>query len=525
MLFLTIGLILLAAFKLWLVRGDRIVARPLPQDDLDYLKAASNWYWGAKKYGVLTFVRLPGYPLFVALSRVTRLPLRFTTELLQLAGAAAAALAFYFSGMRRWFCLVLYGALIFQPATFAQNCYASTDAFFTAITFFALAALVMQLATQRLVFAVLSGLAIGVLWNTREEAILMAGYVAGFFVILLWNCRDWRLVARHAAVTCAVIAVICIGCDTANYVRYGNFAKSDFASHDFQAAIKALLRIKPATETPRYVPVPAATRQLAYAASPALRELAPLLDGTAGRGWKELGAPVGIQDDYVFAYLLWGLRDIAAQAGKYESPQVTRAYYRQVADQINGAIARGELPHRFVFSTFTDPDLSQYVRYFPGSVLRICGTFAAAQPAIAPPWSATGGPPVSPRQADLFRRMTNETKVNCETPGRVTMAIREAIARSWGPGIACLTALAVVALAYLLIADRARFLRSTACAVLAVVMMIVAGRVVILGMISCSSWDADSPRYLLPVFGLYGCALAMIIHEAALAWRTRGARR
>jgi len=349
----------------------------------------------------------------------------------------------------------------------------------------------------------------------------MAGYVAGFFWILLWNWREWRPVAWHAAVACAVIAVICIGCDTANYKKYGNFAKSDFASADFQAAIKALLRIKPAAETPRYIPVPAATRQLAYAASPALREVAPLLDGTAGRGWKILGAPLGIQDDYVFAYLLWGLRDVTAQAGKYESPETARAYYRAVADQINGAIDRGELPHRFVFSTFTDPDFAQYVRYFPASVLRICGMFVATQPAIAPPWSASGGPPVSPRQEELFRRMTNETEVNCEAPGAVTMAIREAIARFYGPVIACLTALAGVGVIYLLVVDRARFLRSTACAAVALVLMIVAGRVVLLGMITCSSWDAYSARYLLPVLGLYGCALGIVIHEAALAWRTR----
>ena len=520
MLFLIVGLVLMAAFKLWLVRGDRIVARPLPADDLDYLKAASHWYWGAK-YGVLAFVRLPGYPLFVSISKASRLPLRFTTELIQLAGAAAAALAFYFSGVRRGLCLMLYGALIFHPATFAQNSFATPDPFFKAITFFAVGAMVMQLSTRRLVFAALSGLAIGVLWNTREEAILMAGYLAGFFAILLWSWRGaWREVAWHAMVTCAVIAVICIACDTANYKKYGNFAKSDFASHDFQAALKAMLRIKPVTPPPRFAAIPAQTRDLAYAASPALRELQPLLDGTAPSGWKEAGEPLGIVNDYALGYLLWALRDAAAQAGKYDSPQITRAYYREIADQINGAISRGELPHRFVFSTFTDPDLSEYVRYLPASLGRICGTFAAAEPPIAPPWSVSGEP-VSPRQAELFQRMTNETETVSREGDPVTRAIRGVLARFYGPAVACLTVVAAVALGYLLCVDRARFVRSPAFAVLALLLMMVAGRVVILGLIDVSSWNANSPRYLLPIMGLYSCALGILIDEAVATIASR----
>ncbi len=511
----------MAAIKLWLVRGDRIVARPLPDDDLDYLKAAIRWYWGSK-YGVLAFVRLPVYPLFIRLSAAARLPLRLTTELVQLAGAGAAVLAFRRAGLRRWLCLVLYGAIIFHPVTFAQNSYAVPDAFFTAITLFAVAAMVMQLATRELKFAAFSGLAISILWNTREEAILLVGYLAGFFLILLWNWRGAvRSVAWHATIMCAVIAVICTACDTANYRKYGNFAKSDFVSHDFQAAVKALLRIKPAEETPRFVAIPEQTRDLAYAASPALRELQPLLDGTACRGWKQLGEPLGVKNDYAWGFLVWALRDAAAQAGKYSSPQVTRAFYRDVADQLNGAISRGELPHRFVFSTFTDPDYSEYARYFPASLLHICRTFAAPQPAIAPPWSASGAAPLSERQVELFQRMATEKETVSREGDPLTRAIRAGLARFYGPAVACLTMLAVAALGYLLFADRARFLRSTTCAVLALLLMIVAGRVVILGLIDVSSWSANTPRYLLPIMGLYSCALGILIHEAAATFVSR----
>ncbi len=511
---LIIGMVILAALKVWLVRHDRMVARPLPVDDLAYLNSAAHWYWRAK-YSATAFVRLPAYPLFVALNKLTGLPLRLSTEWVQLVAAAALCLAFFRAGMRRGLCLVLYGAVIFHPATFAQNSYATPDSFFAAILLFAVASMVMQLATRRRWFAALTGLAAGVLWITREESILLMACLGGFVLILLWFWRgSAREVALHALVSGVVIAAVCMAVDTANYLTFGSFAKSDFASRDFHAATMALLRVKPEGPGRRYVSFPREARERAYAASPAFRELQPWLEGPLGASWKQASKPYGIDNDFAHGLFLWAFRDSAVQAGEYRTAETARAFNRRIAVEINAAIARGELAGRFVASDFTDPGFSTYLPYLPLSFARVCGVFVSAVPPAAPLWDSWGLSHVSAKDVRFFRQMSNEPGKPAKEDDRVTKTIREFLARFFGPAVGWLTCVAVAALAFLLLCDGARFLGSISCAVVALLFMLVAGRVIILALIDASAWTAHVPRYLVPVMGPYSCILGILLYEA-----------
>src|SRR5882762_1588643 len=76
--FLLVSLVL-ALFKFWLVSRDEIVTGLLPHDAVWYVNSAREWYWfGPYKapFGVPPFIRLPAYPLFIALTRQTGIPLR-----------------------------------------------------------------------------------------------------------------------------------------------------------------------------------------------------------------------------------------------------------------------------------------------------------------------------------------------------------------------------------------------------------------------------------------------------------------
>src|SRR5260370_4556917 len=70
----------LALVKLLLVSGDEIVASYTPNDDLWYLHSAKEWYWlGAYSdapFLAPPFIRLPIYPLFIALTKLLRFSLR-----------------------------------------------------------------------------------------------------------------------------------------------------------------------------------------------------------------------------------------------------------------------------------------------------------------------------------------------------------------------------------------------------------------------------------------------------------------
>src|SRR5690349_15149912 len=80
------ALILIGLFKLLLVSKQDIVAFDRPHDDYWQILSSSHWYWGAP-YDQWTLMHLPVYPLFVALTRLTGLPLRLAIELVYLGGA------------------------------------------------------------------------------------------------------------------------------------------------------------------------------------------------------------------------------------------------------------------------------------------------------------------------------------------------------------------------------------------------------------------------------------------------------
>src|SRR6266480_1307134 len=82
---LALGLLVLAAFKLWLIHTEEIYGSATEYDALWFVNAAKHWYWGAE-YSWTAFVRPPAYPLFIAFVHLCALPLRIGIELMQMAG-------------------------------------------------------------------------------------------------------------------------------------------------------------------------------------------------------------------------------------------------------------------------------------------------------------------------------------------------------------------------------------------------------------------------------------------------------
>src|SRR3954462_6056029 len=103
---LTLGLAVLVLFKLWLVQTEDIYASATEYDALWYVTSAKNWYWGAQ-YSWTAFVRLPSYPLFIALIHLSAIPLRIAIELLQLSAYLVIVHALRKVAVPNRVCLVL----------------------------------------------------------------------------------------------------------------------------------------------------------------------------------------------------------------------------------------------------------------------------------------------------------------------------------------------------------------------------------------------------------------------------------
>src|SRR3981081_2314151 len=166
------GLLALALFKLWLVHTEEIYGSATEHDALLFLNAAKHWYWGSE-YSWNAFVRPPAYPLFIAFLHLLHIPLRFGIELMQAAGYLALVAGLRKAGVSRTVCLLSYAAMIFHPGSFQLNSVTMADNFYAAVLPLALGGFLLTLLTAKTIHATWTGIALAVLWNTREESILI----------------------------------------------------------------------------------------------------------------------------------------------------------------------------------------------------------------------------------------------------------------------------------------------------------------------------------------------------------------
>ena len=416
--------LLLGLFKLWLVSGDEIVADYLPHDALWYIKSASVRYWlgpyGAP-FGAPSFIRPPAYPLFIALTKLTGIPLRISTELLFLTAAFVFAVSIIKAGKSWLLAILLYSVIIFHPASFQVNCNASPDAFYASTLLLALACMIILLLKRddihRLRYAIPTGAVLAILWHIRQESVIIIGLLAVYGLIALWTVgvrrkprsATLRQLGVIVLVPALVILLVSLTVKTINYAKFGLFAVDAMSGPGFESANKALLRIKPMPPV-RFVTVPREVRQRAYRVSPAFQELESYLEGPAGRAWASYARSVGVQVDGEIStpHFWWALNKGAYDIGYDKSAGQADQYLQRVADEINAACDDGRLQCRWVFSSVLDPHVQNYLPYLPASFRRISGLFFQRyEPAFANDERS-----LPPEVRALFDEMANRRATN-----------------------------------------------------------------------------------------------------------------
>jgi hypothetical protein len=384
---LAVGLFLLALFKLWLVHTDEIYGSATEYDALWFVNAAKHWYWGAE-YSWTAFVRPPAYPLFIAVVHLCALPLRIGIELMQMAGYLMLVAGFRKAGVPRLVCLASYGVMILHPASQFNRC-TMADTFYAAILPLALGGLLLTLFTAKPAHATWTGIALAVLWNTREESFLIPAMLVVFLGIALSRQRSaglsWKAAVRYwlkpAGAMLGTLLLLNSAVDVANYRAFRSFSKSEMTSSGYRAAFKALLRIKPRA-VQRFVPISTEALETAYTVSPTFAQLKPQFEGDLGRMWQvPTFAALGVHE--MGPWFMFGFRSAANAQGLHKNAASAQRFYRNVAKEINRACDEGRIPSRLVLSSFLDPGAIANIRYMPQSLVRNAGLFVLRYQTIA----------------------------------------------------------------------------------------------------------------------------------------------
>jgi hypothetical protein len=519
---LEVGLLVLVVFKLWLVHTEEIYGSATEYDALWFLNAAKNWYWGSE-YSWTAFARPAAYPLFIAFVHLWNIPLRIGIELIQVAGYLALIAGFRKAGLPPGVCLASFAVMILHPGSFQLNNHTMADTFYAAMLPLALGGLLVTLFTGKLLHATWTGIALALLWNTREESVLVPPMLVVLLIVGLFQQKlvagSWKRALcywlKPAGAMLATLLPLNLAIDAANYRAFHSFAKSELNASSFKAAYKSLLRIKP-LHAQRFVAVSTDAFEKAYGVSPTFAQLRPQLDGELGHNWQvpafdalgvhEIGTP----------WVLWALRSTANAQDLHKSAVSANRFYRSVAREINRACDEGKVPSRFVLSTLLDPGAIANIRYIPQSFPRIAALFLLRYHTIEGRDDAI----LNESQRALYDEMTNRGPAR--NPGgtpEISTALENLIGTYHRFFVIGLSVAGFVAA--LLIAWRFRELRTSSSLSATIILLgtTIFLRVLLFTFLDATWWVGGYERYLFPVLPLYSCFLIVLIYPSFALWR------
>ena len=516
-------------FKVWLVSDQQFSAQGSAQhDDHLFVRSAYSILKGQwlGPYDHLTLIKGPGYPLWIAMSFVLRIPLLVGQHLYYAFACALTILALRPVLRNRFLLFALFILLWFTPSMYCtQLTRALRDSVYTSTVLIVHACLIAivvwrQRSGRELAawFAGL-GLALGYAYITREESPWLApclGLTAIAAFLDLWkgpsDCRRrWILLAPAAP---ALAALIIGSVASLNYAYYGVFGLTELKADPFVRAFGALTRVKCDTWKPKVI-VPSAVRREIYKVSPSFAKLQPLFEGRLGQIWLSHG-PGDPDGEIMTVCFMWCLRDAVKDAGYCANARKALDFYNDVANEVNQACDQGLLPCGPYRASLMSPWDWRYIPLWEESFKRATKLLTTYDEITFDPGTSFG----SPDEIELMRRMSRCSIARDVTvptdivviPARpsVKPGIMEKIRtfyRSAAPLGAVVSLLSVTCAAVLTVYRRRLSKLSVLCGVLVASVM---SRLLLLSYIDASAFPSLNVMYMAPAYPLFllVCVLA-----------------
>jgi hypothetical protein len=341
--------------------------------------ASGEWLGPFDQY---TLMKGAGYPVFVALSSRSGLPLSLSHGLFHLAAVGVAAFAAARLGGRAALGLLAFVVLLFHPVGLSSELTrVFRDHIYWGQTLLAVSALALGYFSAPDVrraagWCVLAGFVLAWAWSTREEgvwllpalAILSAGAALGEWAA----ARSVRRTGLKTLVTAAAFASLQLALAGVNGLYYGAFLGVDFKESRFVAALNSLQSVRDGGHIP-YVPVTGAARRAVYDVSPSFASMRSYFDPAppARTPW-QYGCRHYPQTcgEIAGGWWIWALRDAAARRGHYDSPHAAREFFGAVAAEVTQACDAGRLSCRGPGLSYMPRMTADQLRSLPGPTLR-----------------------------------------------------------------------------------------------------------------------------------------------------------
>ena len=286
----------------------------------------------------------------------------------------AAACLVLLAAVKPLFCTnaargLVFLAVLWLPASWAQfTLRVYRDNIYPALVLLALGGLVgafcrfAQPAKKAVPYYVVAGAALAAAWLCHEDNALLLPFVgcaAAVYLVFLFTSRTAGQKRAKLALLLLPLALWAGGITAwkaMNYRYYGRFIVSDFSQGEFADAMGALTRVAPDAQQ-RYIPIPYQTRQMLYEISPTLASIQDEIEN--GDMYSRYG--YADKPEFIANGIHWMLREAAANAGVYATPETARAFWQAVADEVNAACDAGEVPAGRKHSGVFSPVKAEYI--------------------------------------------------------------------------------------------------------------------------------------------------------------------
>ena len=325
-----------------------------------------NWLG---EYDYLTLGKHSFFALWLAFLNVLHVNFLVGGQLLY-----AAACLVLLAAVKPLFCTnaargLVFLAVLWLPASWAQfTLRVYRDNIYPALVLLALGGLVgafcrfAQPAKKAVPYYVVAGAALAAAWLRHEDNALLLPFVgcaAAVYLVFLFTSKTAGQKRAKLALLLLPLALWAGGIaawKAMNYRYYGRFIVSDFSQGEFADAMGALTRVAPGAQQ-RYIPIPYQTRQMLYEISPTLASIQDEIEN--GDMYSRYG--YADKPEFIANGIHWMLREAAANAGVYATPETARAFWQAVADEVNAACDAGEVPAGRKHSGVFSPVKAEYI--------------------------------------------------------------------------------------------------------------------------------------------------------------------
>ena len=326
---------------------------------------------------------MPGYPIFIIFSNFLNFSLRISHEIFYTISNILLVFSFRLLKIPRYICLVIFAILTFHITTFMVFNTILTETIAISLYHILLALTVITVMSEnlarKLLFSVLGGLCLGIIFITRpEQIVFLLSYLVVFVILVLRNRMNIARAIREALPICIIPIAISLLITTVFTLLNAFFlelpALSISNSSAFKETFSQIQSIDDGQNIDDFEFVNINRKQLkmAYQVSPTLNQVKPLIEEELARRITRLGGKDTNVDniEVTIDWVYWSTIEAIRRSNLTED----RSMY-QVFTQINSELQEAfnyQIINRKTFS-FDPIDIGFWLNKFPHSLTKMSG--------------------------------------------------------------------------------------------------------------------------------------------------------